>query len=77
MLVARIKEYGIDDVLKAIDNEATSDFLQGSKGFIADFEWFVRPNNFPKVLEGKYNRDKPNDTQQYGMNGTNAAGWEE
>lgn len=27
-----------------------------------DFEWFVKPNNFPKVLEGKYldrQRDVP------------------
>lgn len=23
-----------------------------------DFEWFARPNNFPKVLEGQYDDKK-------------------
>ena len=34
----------------------SSDFLKGQSksGFIITFEWFVRPNNFPKVLEGNY-----------------------
>lgn len=60
MLIARIKEYGVDDVIKAIDNVRHSDFLQGrTKGnFIVTFDWFVKPNNFPKVLEGNYN-NKP------------------
>ena len=60
MLIARIKEYGVDDVIKAIDNVRHSDFLQGrTKGnFVVTFDWFVKPNNFPKVLEGNYN-NKP------------------
>ena len=60
MLIARLKEYGVDDVIKAIDNVRHSDFLQGrTKGnFIVTFDWFVKPNNFPKVLEGNYN-NKP------------------
>lgn len=53
MLVARIREYSADDVLKAIDNACSSRFLRESNFF--DFGWFVRPNNFIKVLEGKYN----------------------
>lgn len=56
-LVARINQYGIDDVLKAIDNIRHSDFLQGKhkgKPWQITFDWFVLPNNFPKVLEGNY-----------------------
>ena len=56
-LVARINQYGIDDVLKAIDNIRNSDFLQGKhkgKPWQITFDWFVLPNNFPKVLEGNY-----------------------
>lgn len=61
MLVARIREYGIDAVLKAIDNVKNSKFLTGNvSDFTIDFEWFVKPNNFVKVLENKYkNRDAP------------------
>lgn len=56
MLTARIKEYGIDAVIEAIHKVGESDFLRkgSDKGWEIDFGWFVRPNNFPKVLEGKY-----------------------
>lgn len=64
MLSARISEYGIDDVLKAIDKVAHSRFLQGkiggSRQWIITFDWFVRPNNFPKVLDGNYDDKKSN-----------------
>lgn len=59
-LVARIKQYSVDDVLKAIDNIRNSDFLQGKhkgKPWQITFDWFVLPNNFPKVLEGNYNNE--------------------
>ena len=56
MLHARIREYGTDAVLKAIEKIRNSDFLKGqnAKGWVITFEWFVKPNNFPKVLEGNY-----------------------
>lgn len=56
-LVARIREFGADDILAAIENIKTSDFLQGKNkfGFTVSFDWFVKPTNFPKVLEGNYN----------------------
>lgn len=56
MLRARVKEYGVDAVLEAIEKVRTSAFLQGqnSRNFVITFEWFVKPNNFPKVLEGNY-----------------------
>ena len=55
-LVARIRQYGITEVLSAIERIKLSDFLQGknNKGWVITFDWFVLPNNFPKVLEGNY-----------------------
>lgn len=60
-LKARLREYGKDAVLEAIENVKTSDFLQGKvkNDWIITFDWFVKPSNFPKVLEGNYNRRKP------------------
>ena len=56
LLNARIKEYGLTDVVQAIDNVKKSSFLQGQnkKGWTITFDWLVRPNNFLKVLEGNY-----------------------
>jgi predicted phage replisome organizer len=56
MLKARIREYGIDRVVMAIRNVSESTFLKGGSksGWTITFDWFVRPNNFPKVLEGNY-----------------------
>ena len=61
-LVSRISEYGVDDVLKAIEKVSQSDFLQGKTNVNVgwfNFDWFVKPNNFPKVLDGNYD-NKPN-----------------
>jgi len=57
---ARIREYGVDSVLKAIENVRESEFLQGNnnRNWMITFDWFALPNNFPKVLEGNYNRNK-------------------
>ncbi len=60
-LWARIKESGLDNVLEVINKATQSNFLNGAggRGFIANFEWILRPNNFPKVLEGTYdNREQ-------------------
>lgn len=64
-LSARIKQYGVDDVLSAIDKIKHSNFLQGknNKGWTITFDWFVLPNNFPKVLDGNY--DNGSHKQQY------------
>ena len=61
-LRARIREYGEDAVIEAIDNIRSSDFLQGkgNKGWMITFDWFVLPTNFPKVLEGNYNNKGSN-----------------
>ena len=56
MLKERLKEYGENSVIEAIDNVGKSSFLKGrnNRNWTIDFDWFVRPNNFPKVLEGRY-----------------------
>ena len=56
MLRTRVREYGTEAVLQAIEKIRQSAFLRGqnAKGWVITFEWFVRPNNFPKVLEGNY-----------------------
>lgn len=55
-LTARIREYGVDDILTAIDRIKESGFLCGknNRGWTITFDWFVLPSNFPKVLEGNY-----------------------
>lgn len=56
LLNARIKEYGLDSVLQAIDMINKSDFLRGQNktSWVITFDWFIKPNNFIKVLEGNY-----------------------
>jgi hypothetical protein len=58
-LKVRIRDYGIDSVLMAIENIRHSPFLLGKSkgGWTITFDWFVRPNNFPKVLDGNYLND--------------------
>ena len=60
MLRARIREYGVDKVLDAIDMIPKQPFLMGENknGWTITFDWFIRPNNFPKVLEGNYLESK-------------------
>ena len=57
-LQARIREYGVDAILEAIERIRGSSFLQGKSGgkrqWVITFDWFVLPSNFPKVLEGNY-----------------------
>ena len=58
---ARMSEYGKEAIMKVIDKAAASAFLNGSnnRAWVADFDWIMRPNNFPKVLEGNYDAKKP------------------
>lgn len=59
-LTARIREYGEAEVLRAIENVKHSEFLQGKTDgrWQITFDWFVKPNNFPKVLEGQYEESR-------------------
>lgn len=65
-LKARLREYGEAKVLEAISMIYNSDFLLGKKtDFQITFDWFVKPNNFVKVISGNYNNRQlhPGDTQ--------------
>lgn len=54
-LAARVDEYGIDAIMTAIETIKQSSFLCGkSSNWHISFDWFVLPNNFPKVYEGNY-----------------------
>ncbi len=60
-LTARIDTYGVNSILTAIEKVQKSDFCHGKseRGWVADFDWFVRPDTINRVLEGKYdNRQK-------------------
>lgn len=76
LLKARLKEYTLDEVLSAISNIKESPFLLGGnkQGWQITFDWFVRPNNFPKVFEGNYTHQQQQNTHtwndmQSGFNG--------
>ena len=64
-LKSRLKEYSLEDVLKAIENASESEFLKGAKWF--SFEWLVKPNNFIKVFEGQYNEGRDSPDHQKGF----------
>lgn len=59
---ARIREYGIDTFMLALEKATMSDFLNGNnqRGFTATFDWIIRPNNFTKIIEGNYDGNKIN-----------------
>lgn len=63
LLKARIKENGLDAVLEAIEKVKKSDFLHGQNknGWTIFFDWFIKPRNFLKVLEGNYDNRSEND----------------
>lgn len=52
----RVKDYGVDKVIEAIRRASRSDFLHGKndREWAATYDWFIRPENFQKVLEGNY-----------------------
>lgn len=70
MISARIAQYGLDNVLNAIDGIRKSSFLIGKnqRGWQITFDWFSLPNNFPKVLEGNYIDKQPVATEHEDIN---------
>lgn len=57
---ARLKDYGLDEIKRAFSLAEQSDFLKGSSGWQASFDWLMKPANMTKVLEGNYtNRASP------------------
>ena len=57
---ARLKDYGLEEIKRAFNLAGQSDFLKGSSGWQASFDWLMKPANMTKVLEGNYtNRASP------------------
>ena len=57
---ARLKDYGLEEIKRAFSLAGQSDFLKGSSGWQASFDWLMKPANMTKVLEGNYtNRASP------------------
>lgn len=50
------QEYGVEDILNAIERIKASDFLQGrsEQGWRITFGWFLRKENYEKVRGGEY-----------------------
>lgn len=69
LLSKRLKDYGVDHVLGAIEKIRQSEFLNGNnkKGWVITFDWFIRPDNFAKVVGGNYdNNQAPPQTKTTG-----------
>lgn len=60
-LSARMKD---GDVIKVLEEIDKSEFLQGKKDWKPDFDWILNPNNFLKIMEGKYRDKKPKSQKQ-------------
>ena len=60
-LSARVKDYSEQVVIDTILSASKSDFLTGKndRSWKADFDWLMNPNNFIKVMEGKYANKVP------------------
>ena len=52
---ARLREYGKKAIIEVVNKAAASTFLNNGK---FNIDWIFCPNNFPKVLEGKYDNDR-------------------
>ena len=58
MFDKRMRDYGKDTILDAIEKVRQSDFLCGkTSNWRITFDWFIAPNNFIKVIEGNYNNN--------------------
>lgn len=55
----RIKENGIETFFKAIEKVNNSDFLkdENKRDWIISFDWFIKADNFKKVLKGRYDNN--------------------
>lgn len=53
---ARVDDYDLETIGKVFQIASKNNFLNGKndRGWRADFDWIMNPNNFIKILEGKY-----------------------
>ncbi|MCY1635060.1 helix-turn-helix domain-containing protein [Marinifilum sp. D737] len=59
-LTELFNNYSIKDFETVVDNINKSDFLRGhvNENWQASFGWVIKPENFKKILNGKYNQQK-------------------
>ena len=64
---ARITDYNLSTLGDVFQKVATSNFLNGEndRNWTADFDWIMNPNNFIKILEGKYNSKQRNKNWEF------------
>jgi hypothetical protein len=62
----RLKEYDQEAIYKAFDMVSDNKFLNGEnkRGWKADFDWIINPNNFVKILEGNYKNQEQQITEK-------------
>ena len=61
-ITARTREHGYEKVIQMLENASKSSFLSGQnqRGWTADLDWLLKPENFVKTLENKYDdKSKP------------------
>ena len=78
LLSKRLKDYGEAHVLAAIEKVRQSEFLNGNnkKGWVITFDWFIKPDNFAKVVGGNYdNNQAPPPQRQTGGRKEMVPGW--
>lgn len=54
VIKARLSKYSIDDLRTVFEKAEASDFLKGSSGWTANFDWLMKEANMIKVLEDNY-----------------------
>lgn len=59
-LKSRLKQFGVVEFENAINQIHKSSFLKGQNknGWTITFDWFIKPSNFAKVLEGNYSDER-------------------
>ena len=66
MIHSRIREHGKNSLAEVVRLMASSDYLNGKndRGWAADIDWMLKPNNYIKIIEGNYQDNKNNDTDR-------------
>lgn len=61
-LRARLAQYTMEEWKECISNIRNSELLQKNQDKWFNFDWFISPSNFPKVLDGNYSNPKKDDS---------------
>ena len=68
MLRSREREYSLPQIISAVHGIRDCPFLlgQNNRGWTITFDWFIKPSNFVKVLEGNYKDGDTGESKEYG-----------